>query len=108
MNLEIDLRLPIFQKGATRQEVAEYVDTEVYFIDREIKRGNLNASKFNKKVVRIFPGDLVRWIERAQASPEALRIATEPRRGRGRPRKNPVIVAPVVAQEEVQHERVTT
>jgi hypothetical protein len=86
LELEVDLGLPVFQKANTREEVAEYMGCAVFLIDREIKRGNLNARKINNGIVRILPSDLLAWLERAQTAPSALMAAQQPRRC-GRPRK---------------------
>lgn len=91
--LEIDLELPVFQKANTREEIAEYMNCGVFLIDREIKRGNLNARKINNGIVRILPSDLLAWLQRAETSPSALAAVGQPRR-RGRPRK----VAPQIQE----------
>lgn len=82
IQLEIDLELPIFRKASTREEVAEFMGCGVFLIDREIKRGHLNARKINNGIVRIMPSDLLAWLEAAQTAPAATH---EPKR-RGRPR----------------------
>jgi hypothetical protein len=86
LELEIDLGLPVFQKANTREEVAEFMSCGVFLVDREIKRGNLNAVKINNGIVRILPSDLLAWLQRAQTAPSAFVAAQQPKR-RGRPRK---------------------
>jgi hypothetical protein len=68
----IDFNHPIFQKASTCAEIGEFLGTDEKFLFREISRGNLRDRKFNARMLRILPQDLIAWLERAQTTQQEV------------------------------------
>lgn len=69
MNIEdIDFNHPVFAKASTISEIASFIGADDKFISREIAKGNLRARKFNRRMLRILPFDLVSWLKRAETA----------------------------------------
>jgi hypothetical protein len=60
--LSSDFKHPVFEKASTFQEVAEFLGTDDRFVEREALAGRLHVRRFNARVIRIMPWDLVEWL----------------------------------------------
>jgi hypothetical protein len=69
--LSFDFNHVVFQRAASFKEVAEFLNTDVSFIEREAHRGKLKVRKFSHRMIRILPHDLIAWLEGAtRANPQ--------------------------------------
>jgi hypothetical protein len=67
---QIEVTHPVFKKASTLEEIATFAGTDARFIRREIAKGNLKARKFNSRMIRILPLDLIAWLKRAETNRE--------------------------------------
>jgi excisionase family DNA binding protein len=44
------------------EEIAKYLRTSRWYVYTEIARGNLKARQFSRKLIRVMPKDLRRWL----------------------------------------------
>ena len=77
---DVDINHPVFKKASTLEEIAAFAGTDERFIRREIERGNLRGRKFNRRMLRILPVDLVAWLEKAETIAEPESSAEPPQR----------------------------
>jgi excisionase family DNA binding protein len=61
--LSFDFNHPVLTKPSSPREVAAFLSVPVHYVLREIREKKLRATKLSEKMIRIFPADLIQWIE---------------------------------------------
>jgi len=59
---EIQLDHPALKRAASVREVADFLNVNSQFVERQIHSGRLKAFKLSRKVLRILPTDLVDYL----------------------------------------------
>jgi hypothetical protein len=65
----VDFDHPVLKKASTFEQVADFLGTDIRFVEREAQRGKLQVVRFNKRAIRIMPWHLLEWLEKAATAP---------------------------------------